>query len=305
MMDQETPIQHLPRLSEHLGVTVYVKRDDLTPIPGGSSKFRKNTAILDALAPNITGVVTNGGVDSNHARSLALLAAQRGLTCDLILHGDPQQAKRSANYRLAELSGASMCLVAPTDIASTIARIARHRADGGGTVAVVSGGGHCREGAVAMEAAARHSVAELSAKFQTPDYVVHASGTGATQAGFVMGFATVGVPVLGVSVARTQEAGESAVREAVEWILEEPGRLNLPQIHFLDSWRGQGYGPTLPAAKGVIETVARLEGLPLDPVYTGKAMAALFDLVRSGRIDSGSTVLFWHTGGLMNLLSNF
>lgn len=293
----ETPIHYLPRISSELGVQVLVKRDDLSPIPGGGNKYRKLMRILSALPSDTSVVVTNGDVNSNHCRVLALLAARRGLGCELVLHGQHRVSHAAPNLRLAELSGARIRVVDPSEIANEVSRIAAEREAHGEHVAVIPGGGHSPEGASAFMDAALSAQRSLLDQGIKIDKVVHASGTGTTQAGLAVGFASTGIPVWGVSVARRGERGMAPIREAASWLTAQ-----IPELVFLDDWVGDGYGLTLPAANTTIVRLAEMEGLVLDPVYTGKAMTGLIDLVHFGRIAQRETVLFWHTGGLLNLI---
>ncbi len=125
----------------------------------------------------------------------------------------------------------------------------------------------------------------------------HASGTGATQAGIVGGFAseTDSPVVVGVSVARARERGSAAVAEALSWV----GPSQCPW-EFDDTQVGAGYGSPTDESSWAVAFAARTEGLILDPVYTGKAFAGLIAHTRSGHVPPGSRVLFWHTGGLLN-----
>lgn len=288
-----TPLYRLERLSDDLGVEVWVKRDDLLGEACGGNKVRKNAAIFEQIPADTEVVVTCGGLMSNHCRVVALLAARRGIRCHVALHDAGEGSDASA--RIVQLTGATIDVGSPQTLGPRMAKaVQRMRADGL-RVYVVPGGGHCLAGAQAYVGAAQEAQVQLG---QRIDAVVLASGTGTTQAGLAVGFAGA-AEVVGISVARPAARGGDAVAEAVRWLSDEP----VP-ITFLDEWVGQGYGRPTPAGLAAISTLARIEGLLLDPTYTGKAMAALIDLTRSRRFDQGSSVVFWHTGGLLNLVQS-
>lgn len=296
----ETPIIPLPRLSAKLDVEILIKRDDLAPIPGGGSKWRKVRSIMQGQPS--AAVVTSGHVNSNHCRTVALFAASSGIPCDLVLYGDTDASHVYPNFRIAELAGATIHVAHPTEMTAQIESIkaGRERAAGGRAALVIPGGGHCKAGAVALRDAALATVASQLDSAQLPDLVIHASGTGTTQAGLAVGFAEYGIPVVGVSVARSADVGRRAVEQAVGWLTASH-----LDVRFVDEYVGGGYGLATQSAEEAIRILAETEGIPLDPVYTGKAMAALIDFVRVGSIEPGTRVLFWHTGGLMNLISSF
>lgn len=295
-----SPLHRLPGLSARLGIDLWVKRDDLTPIAGGGSKLRKVEAVFHELPNDVTWVITNGAVQSNHCRTTAITARQAGLGCTLILHGQGADTPVGGNYALIRLLGCDTQLVQPRAISEAIAQRVRELSDCGEIVAVVAGGGHCPAGAQAMASAAREARDQWLAAGIRPTAIVHASGTGATQAGLVAGVSDhPGAPeVIGISIARNWVRGAPAVQEALTW-------LGCASDHwtFDDAYVGPGYGIAEERTWSAITVAADEDGLLLDPTYTGKAMSGLIDLVEQGRIPRHSTVLFWHTGGLLNLLA--
>lgn len=302
-----TPIQKLPRLSERLGIDLRVKRDDLLPLPGGGNKARKIWPILEsARRDGATALITAGSAESNHARATALAAAREGMKCYLVLHDEGNAAADSANLLLARLTGAVIELVPPERIADSIAEAAERLRLDGERPFVVPGGGHCRAGGMAYVKAAAEAVAQWESQDWSPVRIVLASGTGTTQAGLVAGLRRENrdVAVTGISVARPAVRGGQAVREALSW-LDDPNRpLADGIVDFRDDWVGDGYARADARVFDTILAAARHEGLPLDPTYTGKAFLGMQDMIQSKEIAPGDRVLFWHTGGLLNLVTS-
>ncbi|WP_162623074.1 1-aminocyclopropane-1-carboxylate deaminase/D-cysteine desulfhydrase [Billgrantia lactosivorans] len=285
----------------HGGHRIRVARDDLYPLAGGGNKGRKLERIFAELPAECQAIITTGSTQSNHARVCALLAAQRGIEAHLVLHGPSRElAAPEGNLLVALLAGANVQVVAADRIATTIDGIHRALQERGVVVRVIPGGGHCLAGGLAYADA----VDELTV---LPDVIVLASGTGATQAGLLAGLdrRQAETRVIGVSVARRQREGRPRVLESYR---ELRGHLGLAsperQVEFDDRWRFGGYGDTRPELLDTIVGVARTTGLVLDPTYTGKAFFALLGMLRSGEIARQASVLFWHTGGLLNALAS-
>ena len=323
MSEVVTPVTPCPRLSRDLGIDLRVKRDDLFPMTGGGNKARKIVHILDELEaakgtgtffaakkepiplPACNALVTTGAVQSNHARVTALAAAARGWRCRLVLHGDPAVLTYPrGNLCLAMLAGAEVQVVTPDEIPAALEVQKAALTAEGYRPHLLPGGGHCLAGALAYVEA----VAELAVQCHTeswrPDFIVHASGTGTTQAGLLAGVDCAGWPtrVIGVSVARRNPRGRDVVFEAYEEVSTYLGRPPQPNIvDFRDNWVGDGYEQATSGIWHTIHYAARTEGLILDPTYTGKAFTGLLEMI-GGDIARKSRVLFWHTGGLVNLL---
>lgn len=283
-------------MSERWGLDLWAKRDDLIPQFLGGNKVRKvHRIVSDAVAasnmPDL--LITNGGTESNHARVVALIGARLGLQVHLVLHGQPKPANvMQGNAYFYHAAQAQVTCVKPESIAGTIAEITSRAQAKRKRVLVIPGGGHCHE---AVEAYAG-AVAELPF---SPDFIVHASGTGGTQAGLVTGGlqASSSIRVIGISVARSAERGKAEVSALLPTTTPDSA------IIFDDRFRFGGYEHHSPTLLEFMREVVRLEGLPLDPTYTGKAMFGLKKLVDDGEIPKGSRVVFWHTGGLLNLQS--
>ncbi|QHD70726.1 pyridoxal-phosphate dependent enzyme (plasmid) [Sphingobium yanoikuyae] len=288
------PLHRLDALSRAWGLDLWAKRDDLIPEFLGGNKVRKVHRILShALAsgarPNL--LITNGGAESNHARVVALMGARLGLQTHLVLHGDaPAADDMGGNSYFQRAAGARISYVESDAIAPTIAAVVEEAERAGQRVLVIPGGGHDPQGVEAYADAVR----ELPFM---PDIIVHASGTGGTQAGLIAGVTRLGTGtrVIGISVARARERGVEAIRELLP--PNTPGEA----VILDDAHRFGGYGRHSPELIAFIAEVARLEGIPLDPTYTGKAMFGLRELAATQAGLAGRRVVFWHTGGLLNL----
>lgn len=288
-----SPLYRLDNLSDRWGIDLWIKRDDLIPQWMGGNKVRKNFAILSAacqngVAPDV--LITNGGAESNHARVVALMGAQLGCEVHLVLHGQEPAASKVGNSFFYRSAGAKTHYVDSQDIGPTIERVEKSCIEKSQSVCVIPGGGHAAEG---VEAYA-DSVAELPV---APDYIVHASGTGGTQAGLLAGVDRQGwnTAVVGISVARMRQRGIEEIMKLL------PADFPEDRVDFRDEYRFGGYEQHSPELMNFLQTVIRAEGIPLDLTYTGKAMFGLAQLVESGEIAPGSRVVFWHTGGLLNL----
>lgn len=293
-MTMDSPLESHSALGREIGVELFVKRDDLLPFPLAGNKVRKLSAELLQSDQALDVVISNGAIESNHCRTLAFLAARWGFRAHVVLHGDMTRAKRSADMLSA--LGATYDLVPSEEIAKTIHARSRAFSNEGRQVRVVPGGCHTPNGARVYKEAAAGVLHDVSV-----DVVVMASGTGATQGGILAAAAGLQQPprVIGISIAREHQRGEAAVREAAYWAGAPQG---VP-IEFVDRYRDGGYGRSSESTRNAVQLGWRF-GLPLDSTYTGKAFAGLQDLIRSGSIERGARVLFWHTGGLWNQLSS-
>lgn len=296
-------------LSRTLGIDLKIKRDDLFPLSGGGSKARKACYISDmAIREGYNCIVTNGAIQSNHARAIALICAQLGMKCRLLIHYESEinESYISGNHLLMKLAGAEITIVDKADLSSAMNEAMESMKQRGYNPLYVWGGGHCYEGTLAYFEALLELASQLENIDWIPDYIVHASGTGTTQAGLVAGVSIVGwnTKVIGISIARERRRGTSVIEDALSDFCTRYG-IPTPEnaIDFRDNWLFGGYGKHSTGLLRAIEKAAK-HGLILDPTYTGKAFFGLVNLVESGSIPEGSRVVFWHTGGLLNLMSS-
>jgi D-cysteine desulfhydrase len=278
----------MPRLAKALGLgehDLWVKRDDLSGLGGGGNKVRKlERTVGAALDDGADTLVTTGAPQSNHARLTAAAAARLGLQAVLVFPGAPDTAQ-SGNYALDGLFGARIAWAGPTSLAEYAQQVADHLRADGAKPALIPFGGSSPLGALGYADAGRELLNQL------PDLttVVVAVGSGGTMAGLV---AALGVQrVLGVHCGAVPDP-----REAVAALMTGIGdasslRINLDQV-------GAGYGTLTDEVMAALELAARTEGIVLDPIYTGRAMAGLIAAARGGDITAGQRTVFLHTGGL-------
>ena len=296
-----TPVQPLPRLSAQLaGPRILVKRDDLTGLALGGNKTRKLEYILaDAQAVGARTLVTVGAAQSNHCRQTAALAAQYGLGCILVLSGE-KPTLASGNLLLDHLFGAEVVWT-NRDHRGEALKIAFNQAwEAGKRPYLIPLGASNALGSLAYLDAFQEAKTQLDQVHV--DWMVVASSSGGTQAGLALGaYKTMwNGRVLGISI----DESEHDLKETVAFLASEAAdrlgekiRIQPDEIHVNADYLGGGYGVMGEAECEAIALFARLEGLLLDPVYTGRAAAGMIDLIRKGFFSPGETILFWHTGG--------
>jgi L-cysteate sulfo-lyase len=308
-----TPLEPLENLSKHLGgPKLWIKRDDCTGLSTGGNKTRKLEFLMaEALAQGADTVITQGATQSNHARQTAAAAARLGLACHILLedrtgYTDPAYIQ-SGNVLLDKLHGAGVSRrPSGTDMQTEMEALADELRAEGRKPYVIPGGGSNPVGALGYVNAALELVNQAAEIGLRIDHVVHATGSAGTQAGLVTGLVALnsGIPVLGIGVRAPREKQEANVLGLVQ---RTAAHLGLPALvqpaHVVADCDhvGQGYGiPT----KGMVEAVRMLaekEGILLDPVYSGKGMAGLIDLIGRGKFGKDENVVFLHTGGAVGL----
>lgn len=304
-----TPLEPLARLGASAdGPKLLVKRDDCTGLGLGGNKTRKLEFLLaEALERGADTVITTGGVQSNHVRQTAAAAARLGLGCELVLTrvvpwGGPDY-ELSGNIQLDRLFGARVHLHdGDTDRVAAMETLAESLRRDGRTPYLIPTGGSNATGALGYAAAARELAAQAAAQGETFAAVVHACSSGGTQAGLAAGFAALdpAVRVIGIDVDAHPSEVAAEVRHLAGEVWERlalPGAFPEEKVILQDGYAGQAYGLPTDAMAEAVRRTARLEGLLLDPVYSGKAMAGLLGLIEAGAFDSADTVVFLHTGG--------
>jgi L-cysteate sulfo-lyase len=308
-----TPLEPLSRLTAELGgPNLWIKRDDCTGLATGGNKARKLEYLMaEALAQGADTVITQGATQSNHARQTAAVAARLGLACHLVLedrtgyrHDD---YRASGNVFLDRLFGARLSEVAAgTDMDAAMAGLADRLRGDGRKPYVIPGGGSNALGALGYVCCALELIDQAAQRGLDIDRLVTATGSAGTQAGLVAGLegAGAGIPVLGIGVRAPKPAQEDKVfqlaAQAAE-LLGVSGVVGREAVVADCDYVGEGYGVPTPGMLEAVRLVARTEGILLDPVYSGKAMAGLIDLVRRGRLRKGENVVFLHTGGAVGL----
>ena len=304
-----TAIEPLPRLSEALGgPSVWVKRDDCTGFAGGGNKTRKLDFLMAAARrQEADTVITPGAVQSNHARLTAAAAAKLGMTCHLILQDieadTDRDYKGNGNLLLDRVFGAHVHnLPSDADMELAIESLVDELRENGRNPYVIPSGGSNPLGALGYVDCALEIVRQQKEQRVSFDHLVLATGSGGTQAGLLAGFHLDNAPiaVLGICTSRSAPEQRRKVGRLCGEVLDLLGfRGDVPREALITNgdYVGQGDGVPTGAMIKAVALAARTEGLLLDPVYTGKAMAGLVDLVRLGKLTSEDNVLFLHSGG--------
>ena len=295
-----TPLERLDRLSESLGIDLWCKRDDLTGVGLSGNKVRKLEYLLGAATDEgATAVITTGGAQSNHARTTALAARRLGLDPILLLRGPPPP-DRDGNLLLSAMLGAEVHWCTPEayrrERNELMAALAETVASRGGRAYVIPEGGTNAVGSFGYVQAARELASQTDQPFEA---IVLAVGSAGTLAGLALG-PDLG-PLHGVAVSDDAPTFEAAVHRVHLEASSMPAFDDDPRPRWrvVEGYQGEAYGVTGPEVWQTMAWVAEVEGLLLDPVYTGKAFHALVEEVRAGRM--GGRVLFWHTGGVFGL----
>lgn len=303
-----TPLEPMPHLTAHLGgPELWIKRDDLLGLTGGGNKTRKlEFLVADALAKGADTLVTVGAPQSNHCRLTLAAAVREGLKCRLVIEErvpGSYHADASGNNLLFDLLGVEKVAVVAggSDLAAAMAAELAELSAAGRTGYAIVGGGSNPLGALGYVACAEELLAQSFEAGVAFDHLVVASGSAGTHAGLVVGLeaANASLPVTGINVRRPQAEQEGNVHRLAEATAAFAGvpPIRREAVTCLDRWVGPGY--SLPTAEMVaaVRLLAATEGILLDPVYTGKAVAGLLDLIREGHFKRGQRVVFVHTGG--------
>jgi L-cysteate sulfo-lyase len=308
-----TPLEKLENLSRHLGgPEIWIKRDDCTVVATGGNKVRKLEFLVgEARAQGADHLVTQGAVQSNHVRQTAAVARRFGMRCTALLEHridtNDRDYLNSGNVLLDRLFDTAIeYRPGGTDMNAAIEAKGAALRDAGEKPYVIPGGGSNRVGALGYVSCAQELMQQVDEMGLTIDRVVTATGSAGTQAGLVVGLegANAGVPVLGIGVRLPkdpQEANVHRLAEATADYVGVRGGIARSAVMANCDYVGPGYGQPTPGMTEAVLMLARLEGVLLDPVYSGKAMAGLIGLIRKGEIRKGETVVFLHTGGAVGL----
>lgn len=308
-----TPLEPMTNLSRLLdGPNLWVKRDDCTGLAGGGNKTRKLEFLMaDAEQQGADTIITQGAVQSNHARQTAAIAAKLGYECYLLLENrtgsnDPDFLA-NGNVLLDDIYNARLSnFPAGTDMNQEMLGLAEELRAAGKNPYIIPGGGSNRIGALGYVDAAYELVWQCNDQGLKVDHIVHATGSTGTQAGLVTGLTAIhsGINLMGISVRTPKEAQEENVyRLACETadFIGSSGALNRSDVVANSDYVGEGYGIPTDGMIEAVEMTARHESILLDPVYSGKGMAGLIDLVRQGFYRRGENIVFIHTGGAQAL----
>lgn len=304
-----TPLEFLPNLTRHLGgPQIWMKRDDLTGMGLGGNKVRKLEFLAgDAQAQGADLLVTQGAVQSNHVRQTASVAAKLGLRCHAVLEHrietNDLDYLENGNVLLDQLFGCTLeYRPGGTDMQAAIEEVGERLRAEGARPYLIPGGGSNPVGATGYAAVAAELLDQVEQTGLGPTLLVHATGSAGTQAGLVAGLVAMGstLPVLGIGVRAPRERQEENVHRLADATARRLGVVDgVPRSAVVANcdYVGPGYGRPTPGMTEAVQMLARLEGILLDPVYSGKGMAGLIDLVRRGEIGPDQTAIFLHTGG--------
>jgi L-cysteate sulfo-lyase len=303
-----TPLEHLPRLSRHLGgPDIYVKRDDCTGLASGGNKTRKlEYSMAEALQQGADTVITVGAVQSNHVRQTAAAACKLGLTCEVLLEHrvtDPSEAyATSGNVLLDRIFGANLReYPGGTDFDAEMQAVADEVSAKGGKPYLIPGGASNKVGALGYVNCAIELLQQIEGQGLDVGHIVTATGSAGTQGGLIVGLKATqsAIPLLGIGVSAAKDAQEEKVYrlacETAEYI-GKPGCVAREDVVANCDYVGDGYGIRTESMNEAVLMLARYEGLLFDPVYSGKGLAGMIDLIRTGWFGRGD-IVFLHTGG--------
>lgn len=301
-----TPVMKLERLSQHLnGPAIFMKRDDQTGLGFGGNKTRKLEFLLgDAIARGCDTIITGGAEQSNHCRQSAAAAAMAGLECHLVLGGEAPK-NPDGNYLLDTLLGATVHWTGAFRKGEMIPEISEELTRQGKKVYMIPYGGSSHIGAAGYVVAMQELEQQLESLDLNLTAMMFATSSGGTQAGMTVAGAMTGFAgdIHGIKIDK-EELGEPPYKELLADLSTSTAKLfglnkSFDRHDFMvnNDYLGDGYGVIGELEREAIQLCARLEGIFLDPVYTGRAFGGLVDLIRQGCYTGSDNVLFWHTGG--------
>ena len=308
-----TPLDRVENLGKSLGnLDLWFKRDDLTGFGLGGNKVRSLEYLAaDAMRVNSNILITGGSPGSNHVRTTMAVAAHLGLKGVAVLSGT-RPSKANGNLLLNQLLDAKLVFTGNPDrsyIDNYIEDEAERLRGKGESPYMIRRGGVSSLGCIGYVSAAVEICSQLQSLNLNPDILLCATGCGVTQAGLLVGFKLMGLNcrLYGITVSRSRDECIAYIKQLInetEDVLGLDSRVKNDEIFVFDEYIGEGY--SVPTSEGIdaIRLVAQTEGIFLDPIYTGKAMAGLTDLVKKDLIGSDNTVIFLHTGGSPSIFSN-
>jgi L-cysteate sulfo-lyase len=308
-----TPLERLDNLTKALGgPEIWIKRDDCTVVATGGNKVRKLEWLIgEAREQGASHIVTQGAVQSNHVRQTAAVARKFGMACTALLEHRIDTNDRdylgSGNVLLDKLFG---CRIeyrpGGIDMNAEAEKKGEELRAAGEKTYVIPGGGSNRVGALGYVSCAQELMQQVDEMGLKIDRIVTATGSAGTHAGLVVGLegTNANIPVLGIGVRLPrdrQEANVHRLAEATADYVGIKGGIRRETIVANCDYVGEGYGIPTRGMGEAVKMLAQEEGILLDPVYSGKAMAGMIDLIRKGELKAGERVVFLHTGGAVGL----
>ena len=307
-----TSFYKLENLTEILGgPDIYIKRDDVMDLAHGGNKTRKLEYVFaDALDKQADTVLTMGGIQSNHVRQTVSAAAKLGLESHIFLNNPvPERLKEmkgSGNYLMDKVMGASEYIIDGDDdrVAAEMERIEKELIVEGKTPYLVPMGASNGLGSLGYMAAAQEMMDEWEELGITPSHIFLGTGSGGTHAGLLAGLRYFGnktTQVVGISVSQPEEVKKQTVRDVLKQIHEvidlDPDLITEEDLIVSGDYYGEAYAYPTEDANEAIRLLGEKEGVILDPVYTGKAMAGMIDMIQNNKLENAKDVVFLHTGG--------
>jgi D-cysteine desulfhydrase family pyridoxal phosphate-dependent enzyme len=300
-----TPVESLSRLSAALqGPKIFIKRDDLTGAGLGGNKIRKlEYLVAEAQANGAKCLITTGAAQSNHARQTAAVAARLGFQCKLVLSGDPSE-REDGNLLIDRLFGAEITWCEITDRSETLQKVFEESWRRGERPYFIPMGGSTPTGSLGY----MNAFNELISQNIEVDWIILASSSGGTQAGLELGKSMNAWKgrILGVNVGSEEKDLRGKIWELCTEAWDRIGdttMADMGEIQINEDYQKAGYGNPTEDELETIRLFARMEGIILDPVYTARAAAAMFDMIRKGLFSTDERILFWHTGGIPAIFS--
>ncbi|MCP4075462.1 MAG: D-cysteine desulfhydrase [Gammaproteobacteria bacterium] len=304
-----TPLEPLDRLTEELGgPRIWIKRDDCTGLSTGGNKTRKLEFLMaDARKKGADTIITQGATQSNHARQTAAASAKLGMECHILLEdrtgSNDAQYNFNGNVLLDQLHGAIISKrPGDSDMNAEMEMLSENLEKDGKKTYIIPGGGSNRVGALGYVNCALELTEQATQLDLKIDALIHATGSTGTQAGLVAGLNAVDsdIYLLGIGVRAPQTQQEEMVFNLARQTMDYLGMgIEVPResVRANCNYVGPGYGLPTDGMTEAVKMLARLEGLLFDPVYSGKGLDGLIDLVRKGHFNGMSNIVFLHTGG--------
>ncbi len=307
--EYQTPIQYLPNLTKVMGgPEIYIKRDDQLGLAAGGNKTRKLEYLMaDALAQGADTIITCGAVQSNHCRLTLSAAVKEGLKCQLVIEErvpGSYNVNATGNNFLYHLMGVEDITVVAggSDMMAEMQKVADALTAKGRKPYIVPGGGSNDVGSLGYVACAEEILSQMREMDLNFDYIVTTSGSAGTHSGLLAGLIgnNANIPLVGIGINKPKDIQTNNVYTLTNKLLKKLGSRCVAEpedVVVFDDYVGPGYSRPTQAMVDAVQLVARTEGILLDPVYTGKAMSGMLDLIRKGYFKKGEKILFIHTGG--------
>lgn len=308
-----TPLEYLENISADLGIKLYIKRDDMTGLGGGGNKLRKLEYLLyDAINSQCTALITSGGIQTNHGRLTAAVAAKFGLKCAIVCVDGNAPEVLAGNLLLDRLMGAEVVIKRDDgremqeQLCEAIGFVKQQYELNGEKVYVIPTGGSTTLGALGYMECAEEIAHQVKAVGHESAEIICAVGSLGTYMGLFCGLKSIDYPanLIGISIMPWPENGLANVLHFFDEIKKEyglPFSANMQEFHIETGYARGGYNNSSQEIRDAVKYMARREGIILDPCYTGKAFAGLLQMLKEGKIERDTPIVFLHTGGLPGL----